>query len=162
MRLTVFKSNRSSNKLRRIFINGIRPCLALLITVLLAFAPTMQAYSLKCYGRLLDIEHGKDSITLCRGQKLRLHVTSAETGLPILKGLRFYSSRPSVATVSATSGNVSAGRVGSAVITVTDARGRTGSIVIKVTYRKRHTAYAPIAALAAAAAFSSLLKHLHK
>lgn len=91
------------------------------------------AQALKNYGRFLEIEGGRDCIVMHSGEKKRLSVKSALTGLPVIHGKTFYSDNPSVAAVGRSSGVVHAGLCGRAYITVTDGHGRTDSILIEVT-----------------------------
>lgn len=100
-------------------------------SVLLIFILSFNTYAVKNYGRRLEIEQGRSSIIMNTGDKIRLHVRSPLTGLPVYKGLHFCSGNFLVAAVNR-SGIVRAGMCGKTYITVTDDKGRTDSILIIV------------------------------
>ena len=106
--------------------------ISLTTTAVFALIFCSGAYALKNYGRFLKIEGGRDCIVMRSGEKKRLSVTSALTGLPVIHDKTFCSDNPAVAAVDRSSGIVHAGIWGRAYITVTVGRGRTDSILIEV------------------------------
>mgnify|MGYP002265435990 CR=1 FL=1 len=96
--------------------------ISLTTTAVFALIFCSGAYALKNYGRFLKIEGGRDCIVMRSGEKKRLSVTSALTGLPVIHDKTFCSDNPAVAAVDRSSGIVHAGICGRAYITVTDGR----------------------------------------
>lgn len=103
--------------------------LLFLICLSLLLAPSADA-ALGSKG--LIVNDGKE-IVLQKGEKKWLFVRDGLTGLPVVKGLTFYSDNTLVVTVGLHSGLLRGNSVGTAHLTVVNSKGDCGYLKVTVT-----------------------------
>lgn len=91
----------------------------------------------------LILEGGKTEITMVKGEKEYINVRDGWSGLPLFKGVTFYSGNTLVATVGQHSGILRANGLGKATVYAVNERGDAGRITVYVRAGK-HTTFSPL------------------